>query len=240
MRMATQTDPSAEPRVPLSRERVLHAAIGLADAAGIESLSMRKLGQELGVEAMSLYNHVANKEDVLDGMVDIVVGEINDVVGEIDVTSVDWKTALRRRILSAREILLLHPWAPGVIESRSNISPLMMRYFDSVIGLFMEAGFSVDLTHHAMHALGSRALGFTQELYEDSQDLDANTIAMLQQMAGEYPNITAMVSQITHNFETTLGWCDDQEEFEFALDLLLDGLESLRAREADLPRVETP
>jgi AcrR family transcriptional regulator len=238
--MATQTDPSAEPRVPLSRERVLHAAIGLADAAGIESLSMRKLGQELGVEAMSLYNHVANKEDVLDGMVDIVVGEINDVVGEIDVTSVDWKTALRRRILSAREILLLHPWAPGVIESRSNISPLMMRYFDSVIGLFMEAGFSVDLTHHAMHALGSRALGFTQELYEDSQDLDANTIAMLQQMAGEYPNITAMVSQITHNFETTLGWCDDQEEFEFALDLLLDGLESLRAREADLPRVETP
>ena len=106
----------------------------------------------------------------------------------------------------------------------------MMRYFDSVIGLFMEAGFSVDLTHHAMHALGSRALGFTQELYEDSQELDANTIAMLQQMAGEYPNITSMVSQITHDFETTLGWCDDQEEFEFALDLLLDGLERLRER----------
>jgi AcrR family transcriptional regulator len=230
--MATQTDPSVEPRVPLSRGRVLHAAIQLADAAGIESLSMRKLGQELGVEAMSLYNHVASKEDVLDGMVDIVVGEINTVVGEIDVPSADWKPALRRRILSAREILLRHPWAPGVIESRSNISPLMMRYFDSVIGLFMEAGFSVDLTHHAMHALGSRALGFTQELYEDSQELDASTIAMLQQMAGEYPNITAMVSQITHDFETTLGWCDDQEEFEFALDLLLDGLERLRAREA--------
>jgi AcrR family transcriptional regulator len=225
-----QTDPSAAPRVPLSRGRVLHAAIQLADATGIESLSMRKLGQELGVEAMSLYNHVASKEDVLDGMVDIVVGEINAVVGEIDVPSADWKTALRRRILSAREILLRHPWAPGVIESRSNISPLMMRYFDSVIGLFMEAGFSVDLTHHAMHALGSRALGFTQELYEDSQELDANTIAMLQQMAGEYPNITSMVSQITHDFETTLGWCDDQEEFEFALDLLLDGLERLRER----------
>jgi AcrR family transcriptional regulator len=214
----------------LSRGRVLHAAIQLADAAGIESLSMRKLGQELGVEAMSLYNHVASKEDVLDGMVDIVVGEINAVVGEIDVPFADWKTALRRRILSAREILLRHPWAPGVIESRSNISPLMMRYFDSVIGLFMEAGFSVDLTHHAMHALGSRALGFTQELYEDSQELDANAIAVLQQMAGEYPNITAMVSQITHDFETTLGWCDDQEEFEFALDLLLDGLERLRER----------
>jgi AcrR family transcriptional regulator len=230
--MAEQTEIEAQPRIPLNRERVLHAAIGLADVAGIESLSMRKLGQELGVEAMSLYNHVANKEDVLDGMVDIVVGEINVVVGEIDVSSVDWKTVLRRRILSAREILLRHPWAPGVIESRNNISPLMMRYFDSVIGLFMEAGFSVDLTHHAMHALGSRALGFTQELYEDSQELDANTIAMLQQMAGEYPNITAMVSQITHDFETTLGWCDDQEEFEFALDLLLDGLERLRAREA--------
>ena len=114
--MAMQTDPSAAPRVPLSRGRVLHAAIQLADATGIESLSMRKLGQELGVEAMSLYNHVASKEDVLDGMVDIVVGEINAVVGEIDVPSADWKTALRRRILSAREILLRHPWAPGVIE----------------------------------------------------------------------------------------------------------------------------
>ena len=228
--MAVQADRSAEPRAPLSRERVLRAAITLADKGGIESLSMRKLGQELGVEAMSLYNHVANKEDILDGMVDVIVSEINDVVSDIDIPSSDWKAAMRQRVLSAREILLRHPWTPGVIESRTNISPTMLRYFDSLIGLLLEAGFSIDLTHHAMHALGSRALGFTQELYDDSEELDDEAMTMfLQQMAGAYPHITKMVKGISHDADTTLGWCDDQVEFEFALDLILDGLERLRA-----------
>jgi AcrR family transcriptional regulator len=227
--MARQADPSAPPRVPLSRERVLRAAIDLADEGGVESLTMRRLAQKLGVEPMSLYNHAANKDDILDGMVDAVVSEINDVVSEIEVPSGDWKTAMRQRVLSAREILLRHPWAPDVIESRTNMSTTMLRYFDSVIGLFREAGFSTDLTHHAMHALGSRALGFTQELYDDSQELGPDEMAIfLQQIAGEYPNITAMVKEISHDADTTLGWCDDQVEFEFALDLLLDGLERLR------------
>jgi AcrR family transcriptional regulator len=227
--MARQADPSAPPRVPLSRERVLRAAIDLADESGVESLTMRRLAQKLGVEPMSLYNHAANKDDILDGMVDAVVSEINDVVSEIEVPSGDWKTAMRQRVLSAREILLRHPWAPDVIESRTNMSTTMLRYFDSVIGLFREAGFSTDLTHHAMHALGSRALGFTQELYDDSQELGPEEMAIfLQQIAGEYPNITAMVKEISHDADTTLGWCDDQVEFEFALDLILDGLERLR------------
>jgi hypothetical protein len=154
---------------------------------------------------------------------------VDDVVSEIDVPSGDWRTAMRQRVLSAREILLRHPWAPGVIESRSNMSPTTLRYFDSVIGLFREAGFSTDLTHNAMHALGSRALGFTQELWDDSQELGPDEMAIiLQQIAGQYPNITAMVKEISHDADTTLGWCDDQVEFEFALDLILDGLERLR------------
>jgi AcrR family transcriptional regulator len=220
---------SAEPRVPLSRERVLRAAVELADERGIESLTMRTLGQKLGVEAMSLYNHVANKEEILDGMVDVVMSEANDAANGIDVPAGEWKAAMRRRVLAAREIFLRHPWAPGVIESRTNESAPMMRYYDSIIGLFLKAGFSPDLTHHAMHALGSRALGFTQELYEDSQEVDLEqTRAFARQMAGEYPNIAAMLKEVTHDADTTLGWCDDQFEFEFALDLLLDGLERLR------------
>ena len=231
MEMATRTDSGTKPRLPLSRERVLQAAVTLADEGGIESVTMRKLGQKLGVEAMSLYNHVANKEELLDGMVDTVMSAINDAVSEIEVRSGDWKTAMRRRVLSAREILLRHPWAPGLIESRTNVSATMTGYFDSLIGLLREAGFSIDLTHHAMHALGSRALGFAQELYDDSQELDPEEMTtFLQQMAGRYPNIAWMIQEITHDDYTTLGWCDDQAEFEFALDLILDGLERSQAR----------
>jgi AcrR family transcriptional regulator len=228
MAKAVQAVPSAEPRVRLSRERVLHAAVELTDEGGIESLTMRTLGQKLGVEAMSLYNHVANKEDILDGMVDLVMSEVNDAASEVDVPAGEWKTALRRRVLAARGVFLRHRWAPDVLESRTNTSTPMLRYNDSVIGLFLNAGFSADLTHHAMHALGSRALGFTQELGNDS-DVDLEQMkASFRQMAGEYPNIAAMLEEVTHDADTTLGWCDDQFEFEFALDLLLDGLERLR------------
>jgi AcrR family transcriptional regulator len=228
MAKAVRADPTAEPRVRLSRERVLRAAVELADESGIESLTMRTLGQKLGVEAMSLYNHVANKEDILDGMVEVVMNEVNDAVSEIDVPASEWKTAMRRRVLAARQIFLRHPWAPGVLESRTKASTAMLRYNDSVIGLFLEAGFSPDLTHHAMHALGSRALGFTQELGDDS-DVDLEqTKTFIRQVAGEFPNIAAMLEEVTHDADTTLGWCDDQFEFEFALDLLLDGLERLR------------
>ena len=239
MLMAGQTKPKAEPRIPLSRERVLHAAIELADEGGVDALSMRKLGQRLGVEAMSLYNHVAGKDDVLDGMVDVLMNEINEIVNKIKPSSGPWKAVMRERVLAARKVLLRHPWAPDVLESRQNLSAPTMKYYDAVVGLFFQAGFSVDLTHHGMHALGSRALGFTQEMYDDSGELDENTTAMLEQMATEFPNIVGMVSQITHDADSTLGWCDDQYEFEFALDLILDGLERLRDREAQAATAET-
>lgn len=228
--MVTRTDPSAVPRVPLRRERVLRTAIDLADEGGIEAVSMRKLGHALGVEAMSLYNHVSNKEEVLDGMVDAIVSEINDAVSAIEVPPDDWRAAMRQRVLTAREILLRHPWAPGVIESRTNMSIPMMGYFDSLIGLLRGAGFSIDLTHHALHVMGSRILGFTQELYEDSQEPEPEALAIfVQQIAGKYPHVAEMAMQIRHDDDTTLRGCDDQVEFVFALDLILDGLERLRA-----------
>jgi AcrR family transcriptional regulator len=227
-------DPSVQPRVPLSRERVLRAAVELADESGIESVTMRTLGQKLGVEAMSLYNHVAGKEDILDGMVDVVVSEINDATGGI---AGDWKTAMRRRILAAREVLLRHRWAPNVLESRTNDSAPLMRYYESLIGLFRTGGFSTDLTHHALHALGTRALGYTHEPFDDSQPLPDPSL-LARQLAGEYPNTAALLESVSHDADTTLGWCDDQFEFEFALDLLLDGLE--RVRDAESASAETP
>jgi AcrR family transcriptional regulator len=215
-------------RVPLSRDRVLRAAVVLADTAGIESLSMRKLAQELGVVPMALYKHVANKEELLDGMVDIVVGEIDPPVH-----GTDWKRAVRQRILSARRVLLRHPWASRVLESRTNPTPLVLEYMDSMIGMFRAGGFSVDLTHHVMHTVGSRIFGFTQELFEDSPSVDPETQAtMPPEMAQRYPYITELLVAVYHDEASVVGpGCDDQFEFEFALDLLLDGIERLRQGE---------
>ena len=223
--MATQVDEGARPRLPLSRDRVLRAAVALADQGGVDALSMRKLAQELGVVPMALYKHVASKDELLDGMIDVVVGEIDPPAA-----GTDWKTAMRRRVLSARAALLRHPWASRVIESRTTPTPTVLSYMDSMIGILRAGGFSIDLTHHAVHAMGSRLLGFTQELYDDSMDLDPEaTAAMAQQMAGRYPHIAELVMAITHDPTSVVGrGCDDQFEFEFALDLMLDGLERLR------------
>ena len=217
-------------RVPLSRERVLRAAVALADERGIEALTMRSLGQELGVEAMSLYNHVANKEAILDGVIELVVGEVVDAVEDVTLSDpAEWKPLTRRRILAAREVMLRHRWAPKVLESRTQPPAVLMRYYDGLLGLMLRGNFSADLAHHAMHALGSRALGFTQELFEEDDDAPAETVAaMAEQMAPEYPNLAEMLKVVTHDADTTLGWCDDQFEFEFSLDLLLDGLERRR------------
>lgn len=218
-------------RVPLSRDRVLRAAVALADGTGIESLSMRNLAQELGVVPMALYKHVANKEELLDGMVDVVVGEIGPPV-----LGTDWKSAVRQRILSARQALLGHPWASRVIESRTTPTPVMLAYLDSLIGMFRTGGLSADLTHHVMHAMGSRVLGFTQEMFDDSpsgdpsQNVDPDAqAAMFREMATKYPYVTEMAMAAAHEDESIVGQgCDDQFEFEFALDLLLDGFERLQ------------
>jgi AcrR family transcriptional regulator len=223
--MAIATTTGTEARQPLTRERVLRAAVGLADREGIAALSMRKLGQELGVEAMSLYNHVANKEEILDGIVDLVVMEVDPPDA-----GAHWKAALRTRILSARAMLVRHPWASAVIVSRVNITPTMMRYMETMGGILRRGGFSVDLMHHALHVLGSRILGFVQELYDDSAALAENpemAAVMLQQMADEFPTMTALATQIAHDGALVGAGCDTQFEFEFGLDLILDGFERM-------------
>ena len=218
-------------RIPLSRDRVLAAAVVLADQVGIEALSMRRLAQELGVVPMALYKHVANKEELLDGMVDALVSEIDPPVRDAG-----WKDTVRLRVLSARGALLRHPWARQVLESRTNKTPAVLGYMDSFIGMFLAGGFSVDLTHHVMHALGSRMWGFTQELFDDSPRGGAETpavlppeaqAAMFREMAERYPNILKVATSSAHTDSVVGQGCDDQFEFEFALDLLLDGFERL-------------
>jgi AcrR family transcriptional regulator len=212
---------------------VLRAAVKIADERGIESLTMRRLAEELGAEAMSLYYHVASKEDVLDGMADVIVREINDVVGQIDVPSkgTDWKKAMRQRILSAREVLLRHRWAPRIFETRTSTSPAVLQYHDGLVGVMRDGGFSYDLIHHALHALGSRALGFAQELFDPGDGAGGDdAAAALESMAGQLPYLVGMMMEVAHDDpDSTLGWCDDQTEFEFGLDIILDGLDRMRA-----------
>jgi len=226
--ITTQAGAAAQPRVPLSKERVLSAAVALADEGGVDALSMRRIAQQLGVVPMALYKHVANKNELLDGMIDVLVGEIDPPAD-----GTDWKTAIRLRVLSARRMLLRHPWAPGVIESRiktrTTPTPAVMAYLDSMIGIFRAGGFSIDLVHHAMHVMGSRLLGFSQELFEDTSDRAPDPDALPpEEMAARYPHITELAMAVAHDQESVVGsGCDDQFEFEFALDLTLDGLDRL-------------
>jgi AcrR family transcriptional regulator len=214
----------ARKRPPLSRDAVLARAVALADESGIDSVSMRNLAQVLGVVPMALYKHVANKEELLDGMVDVTVQEIDPVV-----PGTDWKTSVRHRILSARQALLRHPWASQVIKSRTAPTPHVLQYMDSLLGMFRDGGFSVDLTHHVMHALGSRMWGFTLDVFDSSERADPQMQAdLIDRLAGEYPHIVEVALRASHDRKTVVGpGCDDQLEFEFALDLLLDGFERL-------------
>jgi AcrR family transcriptional regulator len=214
-------------RNPLNPGRILRTAVALADEGGIDSVSMRKLAQELGVVPMALYKHIANKDELLDGMIDVVVSEI-----EPPGAGTDWKVAVRQRILSARRALLRHPWASRVIESRTTPTPAVLAHMDSMIGMLLAGGLSVDLTHHVMHALGSRILGFSQELFTPSASVDPEDAATaVRAMSGMYPHLARIAVRVDHDEGSVVGsGCDDQFEFEFTLDLLLDGIDALRSR----------
>jgi AcrR family transcriptional regulator len=218
--MRTDTNPSAEPRLPLTRERVLAAAVALADRGGIESLSMRKLAQELGVEAMSLYHHVANKDDILDGLVDVVFGEIDLPTGEDG-----WKAAMRRRAISAREALRRHPWATGLMESRPTPGAANLRHHDAVLGVLRGAGFSVELAAHAYSLLDSYIYGFALEeaslpFHTPEEAAQVAQAIMAEFPAAEYPHLTEIA--VDHVLQP--GY-DYGNEYLFGLDLILDGLE---------------
>lgn len=199
--------------------------MALADEAGLDGLSMRRLATELGVVPMALYKHVANKDELLDGIIDTVVGEID--LGPVEG---DWRPAVRARILTARAQLLRHPWASAAIESRRNPTPAVLTYMNSIIGLLRAGGFTVDLVHHAIHTLGSRILGFSQELFDDTPADPGAQEAAAHAMKDTWPWLAEMALQVAHDEKTIVGsGCDDQFEFEFALDLLLDGLERFRS-----------
>lgn len=216
------TRPDRDRRSTLTRERVLGAAVELADRDGIESISMRRLALELGIEAMSLYTHVRSKEDLLDGMVDLVMAGAPSPA-----PTDDWKSALRATILGARQVLRRHPWTPSVIETRVAPGPATLRQFDRVMGILREARFSLELTHHALHLLGSRLLGFTRELFDDSPDLGPEEAAAIaEQLRPTLPHVAEMAMAATH--DGGLGGCDTDLEFAFSLDVILDGLERLR------------
>jgi AcrR family transcriptional regulator len=199
--------------------------VGLADRGGIEALSMRKLGVELGVEAMALYRHVRDKDDILDGIVEVVVGEI-----EPPAASPNWKTTMRDRVIAARVVMLRHPWAPRVIVGRTTVGPAVLKYLDEVLAILLAAGFSIDIAHHTIHVMGSRILGFTQDLFDESQETRLAPDAaenLARAMAAAYPHVAELAVAVSH--EGGLGGCDDDVEFEFGLDLILDGLDRLRA-----------
>ena len=201
---------------------MLRAALVLADAGGIDSLTMRRLGQDLGVEAMSLYNHVANKDDILDGIVDLVFGEIALPSGRAD-----WKTAMRKRAISARDALLRHPWATSLMQSRTRPGPATLRHHDSVLASLRTAGFTLVMAAHAVSVIDGYIYGFALQqinlpLQGPEQVAEVGE-SILRQLAGEYPHLAEMITE--HAMKPRYDYAD---EFEFGLDLILDGLERRR------------
>jgi len=214
-------DTRPAPRVPLSRDRVLRAAAAFADENGIETLSMRKLAQAVGVEAMSLYNHVASKEDLLDGMIDLVFSEI-----ELPSAADGWKKAMHQRAISVRRVLARHRWAIGLMESRTSPGPATMRHHDAVLGCLRDVGFSLELAAHAYAALDSYIYGFALQERGLPFDTPQQTAAMAQVMLARFP-----ADEYPHLAEFTFGHVmqpgyDFGGEYEFGLGLILDGLES--------------
>jgi AcrR family transcriptional regulator len=221
--MPTRSDQKLKPRTPLTRERVLRAAIRLADGGGIGSLSMRRLGQELGVEAMSLYNHVADREDIVDGIVDLVFAEIDLPTGT------DWRKAMRRRAISLREVLLHHPWATPLMESRTNAGPANLRHHDAVIGSLRGAGFTIEGAARVFSVINGYVYGFAlQERslpFQTPKELAAVADGVLRQMGDAYPHLAEMI--VKHALKP--GY-DYAKEFTAGLDLILDGVERLMPR----------
>jgi AcrR family transcriptional regulator len=216
---------ATEGRAPLSRDQVLRAAVTFADEHGIGSLTMRRLGEFLGVEAMSLYNHVASKGELLDGMIDLVFSEI-----DLPADGTGWLEAMRQRAVSARQALSRHRWAIGLMESRTSPGPATLRHHDAVIGSLREAGFSVEMAAHAFSVLDSYTYGFA--LQEASLPFDTGEqtaelaeMIMAQFAAHEYPHLTELT--VRHVLQPGYDYGD---EYEFGLDLILDGLERARSR----------
>ncbi|WP_052665374.1 TetR/AcrR family transcriptional regulator [Nitriliruptor alkaliphilus] len=216
--------PPPRQRQPLSRDRVLSAAIAVADRGGVEAITMRRVAQELGVEAMSLYHHVANKDAILDGVVDAVFSAIELPSTDGD----DWRDAMRARARSAREVLSQHRWALGLLDSRREPGPATLRHHDAVLGVLRRAGFSLPMTAHAVSLIDSYVSGFVLqeaslpfETHEELQDVAGDLLENLP--TDELPHLTEMI--VDHALQP--GY-DHRSEFDYGLDLILDALDTRR------------
>ena len=213
----------ARPRTPLNREKVLRAAIAMADRSGIGTLSMRNLASRVGVEAMSLYNHVRNKEDMLDGMVDVVFRQI-----DLPASGTAWRQAMRQRAISARQVLLRHPWAVALMESRSQPGPASLRHHDAVLGSLRTAGFTIQQAGHAYSVLDSYVYGFT--LTELALPLaDSRSVAQVAEtiLKNNQASQFAYLAEMTRLYAGNTGY-KYADEFEFGLDLVLGGIQRMR------------
>lgn len=216
----------------LSRERIVTAAIAIADVEGIAAVTMRRLGAELDREAMSLYYYVPSKRALLDALLDEVLSELAGRSASI--VRDDWRETVRERCLCARDLMLHHPWAPGLIAAKSETPVAAWPSFELLVGTLTAAGFTDDLAHRAIHSFGSMLFGFSNELFEpDSAADDVADPAALQLMAVQFPNLARMAETVTHEVDGALTRCDTQAEFAFTLDLLLDGLETARRSALD-------
>jgi AcrR family transcriptional regulator len=223
--MATPAIPRAKPRRRLSRERVLRAAIAHADAGGLEALTMRQLAEMLKVAPMALYRHIANKDDLIDAMIDVVFSEIGLPSG-----GADWKTAMRKRAMSLRDVLARHRWAIGLMESQRHPGPANLRHHDAVIGKLRAAGFNIAMTAHVYSVLDSYIYGFATTKMNLPFDTSAEVAQVAQDMlepfpANEYPNLLEFITE--HAMKPGYDYGD---EFAYGLDLILDGI--ARARKA--------
>lgn len=221
-------------REPLSRARVLAEAVALADAEGIGAVSMRHLADRLGVVPMALYKHVADKDDLLDGMVDAVIGEFRTVdppgvaVGDSPGDPAGWKAEVRAAVLAARAAVLRHTWARRAIESRTVRTPAVLGHMEHLTTLFLGAGLTPDLTHHVMHTLGNRIWGFSPELFDAPAEAQGRRPRTSPQPdPADFPGIMAITADATARRPDATG-CDEDFEFGFALDLILDAVERLR------------
>jgi AcrR family transcriptional regulator len=219
-----KTKPS---RVPLSRERIIDAAVDVADREGLGAVTMRRLGQQLGVEAMSLYKHVADKNDVLAGIADRVASEF-----ELPSRDVDWRMAIRASSIAAYAVLSRHPWAGPLLESDFDPGPARLAYLDAVVDVLHDAGFSLQDVAHAFGALDSHLYGFTMQVASWPFGVDEYAEVATELAAGfdpeRYPNLIAMATMVGQEGGVPL-------DFTFGLDLLLDGL--ARRLEASEQRV---
>jgi AcrR family transcriptional regulator len=228
--------PARTAKAPLNRERVLAAGVAVADTDGLGAVTMRRVAQALGCEAMTLYYYVDSKSSLLAGLTESVIAEIAVITLDPRLTTdaEDWRDVVRRRCLAARRVMLRHPWAPALVATQSRVPPNVIPLFEALVATMVEGGCSYELAHRAIHSLGSLLFGFTQELFEPAENDDGAAPDELEAMALAMPHLARLAQVAAHESEGSLSMCDTQSEFEFTLGLILDGLEAHR----DGPRTQ--